>query len=314
MNQPHLNFLGLGASVPEKRLTNQDLAKMVDTNEEWIMTRTGIQERRILSESEMLTDHSTAAAKEALANAGITAQEIELVIVATYTPDRLAPSVACKTTELLGIPYVPAMDLNAACSGFIYALSVANAFIQNNTYKKILIISAEAQSRYVDYSDRSTCILFGDGAAAAVVGGTLEEGKGLLGVILGADSSCSELFSLPHDGKIFMNGREVFKFAVRTMNEALAQSIKKAGIEESDVDFLIPHQANIRIIDSAAERLKLPAERVVRNIYSYGNTAAVSIPLALYECWKDGRIQPGNVLALVGFGAGFTYGSAIVRW
>lgn len=314
MIQPRLTFLGLGASVPEKRLTNQDLSVMVETNDEWITSRTGIKERRILGDSERLTDHSTAAAREALQNAGIDATQVEMLIVASYTPERLAPSISCKTSENLGIPTVPAMDLNAACTGFIYALSVADAYIRSGIYKTILIVAAEAQSRYVDYKDRGTCILFGDGAAAAVVQASTEGQNGLLGLILGADSKGSELITLPHDGTLAMNGREVFKFAVRTMNDALGQSIRKAGILESDVDFLIPHQANIRIIESAAERLSLPADRVVHNIDRFGNTAAVSIPLALYECWKDGRVKPGSILALVGFGAGFTYGSAIVRW
>jgi 3-oxoacyl-[acyl-carrier-protein] synthase-3 len=301
--------------MPEKRLTNADLARMVETDNEWILSRTGIQERRILGPDEKLTDLTTAAARQALENARIAPSEIELVLLATWTPEHLAPSVACATTRNLGIPQVPAFDLNAACTGFIYALSVADAYIRAGIYRKILIVTGEAQSRYVDYADRGTCILFGDGAAAAVVGATEEgDSAGLLGLIMGADSTGSELITLPRDGRIGMNGREVFKFAVKTMNDALGKSLAAANINESQVDWLVPHQANIRIIDSAAERLSLPSERVVRNISEYGNTGAVSIPLSLYEAWNRGDVKPGHILALVGFGAGFTYGSAIVRW
>jgi len=312
--QNRTSILGLGVAIPEKILTNKDLEKMVETSDEWIESRTGIRERRILGENEELTDLAFKASQEAIERAGLTAKDIDLVIGATWTPERLAPTIASKTTELLGIPTIPAFDLNAACSGFIYGMSVADAMRKSAGYKNVLIIAAEAQSRYLDFTDRKTCILFGDGAAATVVGDSTRDNQGMFSCMLGADSTGSELITLNYDRIIGMDGPAVFKFAVKTMGDALEECLKLADMPTSAVDMLVPHQANTRIIDAAAKRISIDNDKVVRCIDRYGNTAAVSIPLSLYEAQNEGRLKPGMTLALVGFGAGFTYGSAIVKW
>ncbi len=322
-------ILGLGATVPEQKLTNDDLAKMVDTNDEWIVTRTGIRERRIMREDEKLSVMTADACRKAVANSGLTIDDIDVLIVCTYTPERLCPSAACETQGELGMGTKPAFDINAACSGFMYGLQVADSMVRAGVYRHVLVVGAEAQSRYVDYTDRGTCILFGDGAGAVVVGPS-DDGTetGVLSILLGADARGNELITIrnacPGLGEkspykdtppyIAMNGREVYKFAVRAVGEVLDNVLAQAGLTRDEVDLLIPHQANIRIIEAAAERLGLEKDRVVVNIERYGNTAAASIPLTLEEAATTGRLKSGMLAALVGFGGGFTYGACLIRW
>ncbi len=326
-------ILGIGAHVPEKVLSNDDLAHMVDTNDEWIVTRTGIRERRILSDGETVASLGAEAGKAAIENAGLKPEDIDLLIVCTYTPDRLCPSAACSVHAKLGLDTAPAFDVNAACTGFMYGLHIADNMVKAGAHRNVLVIGVEGQSRYVDYTDRATCILFGDGAGAVVVG-AVEDGddRGILCNYLATDSKGAELITLgcrarenghiaqpqspaiPTGEFLNMNGREVYKFAVRAVGQALDEALKRAGMTADQVDLLVPHQANIRIIDAAAERLGMPRERVVINIEKYGNTAAASIPLSLNEAVNSGRLKPGMTVALVGFGAGLTYGATLVKF
>lgn len=319
---------GVGAAVPERVLTNADLEAMVDTSDEWITTRTGIKERRIAPEGMATSDLAVQAAERALASAGVAAAELDLVIVATITPDMFFPATACLVAERLGARGVPAFDLSAACSGFIYGLDLASQGIKTGRYRRVLIVGAELLSRVTNFNDRSTCVLFGDGAGAAVLGPVAPE-YGLLGAHLGADGAGGDKLCIPGGGSrqrltdealergdqyIHMAGNEVFKFAVRIMGEAAARVLEQAGLTPADIDLLIPHQANIRIIEAAQRRLDLPPERVFVNVEKYGNTSAASIPLALAEAVEGGRVKDGDVLVLVGFGAGLTWGAAALRW
>ncbi|MCM3632076.1 MULTISPECIES: beta-ketoacyl-ACP synthase III [Paenibacillus] len=327
MNSKSVGILGAGKYVPEQVLTNQQLEQMVDTNDEWIVTRTGIKERRIAASDEATSDLAYKAAEQALHNAGLTAKDIDLIIVATVTPDMFFPSTACLVQEKLGAT-CPAFDLSAACSGFIYSLATANGFVQSGLYRKILVIGAETLSRITDYTDRNTCILFGDGAGAVVVG-EVEEGRGFQSFVLGADGSGGELLKVAGGGSrkpataetisnnehsIHMAGNEVFKFAVRIMGSAAEEAIEKAGISKADVDLLVPHQANIRIIQSSLQRLDLTEDKALINIDKYGNMSAASIPVALAEAVEQNRIGEGDTLCLVGFGGGLTWGSTIIKW
>lgn len=302
---------------------------MVDTNDEWIHSRTGIRERRIMREDEKLSTLAADACRKAVASAGLAIGDIDLLVVCTYTPERLCPSAACEVQGELGMGTKPAFDVNAACSGFMYGLQIADSMVRAGTYRHVLVVGAEAQSRYVDYTDRGTCILFGDGAGAAVVGPAAEgEEAGILSILLGADATGNELITIrnscPGPGMkspykdippyIRMNGREVYKFAVRAVGEVLDNVLAQANLTREQVDLLIPHQANIRIIDGAADRLGLEKDRVVVNIERYGNTAAASIPLTLEEAVSTGRLKPGMLAALVGFGGGFTFGACLIRW
>jgi 3-oxoacyl-[acyl-carrier-protein] synthase-3 len=321
-------ILATGRYVPEKVLTNADLEKMVDTSDEWIVTRTGIKERRIAREDETSSDMALAAARQALDKAGIAAEQLDLIIIATVTPDMFFPSTACIVQEKLGAKRAAAFDLSAACSGFLYGTSVAAQFIANGLYRYALVIGVESLSKIVDWTDRSTCVLFGDGAGAAVMG-PVEDGKGFLSFDLGADGSGAELLKLEAGGSripvskvkpgspqnyIHMAGGEVFKFAVRAMNNASDQALLKAGITKEDVDFLVPHQANLRIIDSAVKRFGLPYDKVVVNLNRYGNMSSASIPVALDEAVSEGRIKEGDTLVLVGFGGGLTWGASVLKW
>jgi len=327
MNSKSVGILGAGKYVPEQALTNQQLEQMVDTNDEWIVTRTGIKERRIAASDEATSDLAYKAAEQALHNAGLTAKDIDLIIVATVTPDMFFPSTACLVQEKLGAT-CPAFDLSAACSGFIYSLATANGFVQSGLYRKILVIGAETLSRITDYTDRNTCILFGDGAGAVVVG-EVEDGRGFQSFVLGADGSGGELLKVAGGGSrkpataetisnnehsIHMAGNEVFKFAVRIMGSAAEEAIEKAGISKADVDLLVPHQANIRIIQSSLQRLDLTEDKALINIDKYGNMSAASIPVALAEAVEQNRIGEGDTLCLVGFGGGLTWGSTIIKW
>ncbi|MDK2970981.1 MAG: 3-oxoacyl-[acyl-carrier-protein] synthase [Candidatus Sumerlaeota bacterium] len=333
MNLPaRAGILGIGASIPEKVLTNAELSRMVDTNDEWILSRTGIRERRILGEGELLADHAAESCRRALDNAGLKTSDVDLILACTYTADRQCPSLACDIHRRLGpeIGMAGALDINAACSGFLYGMHLADKLIRTGAHRHILIVAAEAQSRFVDFTDRATCILFGDGASAIVMGPVTDgSDSGVYSTCVGADGSGSEQIRMVCDSPVDpslpqarnngtpnlrMNGREVFKFAVRIFIQALDEALTAASITSADVDLLIPHQANLRIIEAGAARLSLPPERMIVNIDKYGNTASVTIPLGMMDLLEDGRLTKGKTLALVAFGAGYTYGSAIVKW
>jgi len=319
-------ILGVGSCVPERVLTNFDLEKMVDTSDEWISTRTGIKERRIADESKATSDYAAGAARLALERAGVDPQELDMIIVATVTPDMFFPSTACLVQEMIGATRAAAFDLSAGCSGFVYALDVAARGIEAGAYRKVLVIGADLLSRVTDYTDRTTCVLFGDGAGATVLG-AVDEG-GILATYLGADGSGGEKLCIPAGGSrvpagkaessrqhyIHMEGNEVFKFAVRIMPEAAMEVMRRAGVAPGEVDLFIPHQANVRIIDAAAKRLGIESERVFVNVDRYGNTSAASIPIALDEAVGTGKVKAGDILVLVGFGAGLTWGAAALQW
>lgn len=320
--------MGTGKYVPEKVLTNKDLEKMVDTNDEWIVTRTGMKERRIAAEDQASSDLAYEASLIALKNAGIAPEELDLIIVATITPDMSFPSTACLLQERLGAKKAAAFDLSAACSGFIYSLANASNFIALGIYKNALVIGAECLSKITDYTDRNTCILFGDGAGAVVLG-EVPEGRGFKSFELGADGSGGALLKLEGGGSrcpsssasleekkhyIYMAGSEVFKFAVRIMGNAAEEALRKAGLSKEDIDLLVPHQANIRIIQSAIHRLHLPEEKCMINLHKYGNVSAASIPIALAEAAEEGRVKEGDVVVLVGFGGGLTWGASALVW
>jgi 3-oxoacyl-[acyl-carrier-protein] synthase III len=328
MNGTSVGILGTGKYVPERRLTNQDLEQMVETNDEWIVTRTGIRERRIAAPDQATSDLAYEASIRALDAAGITADQLDLIIVATITPDMFFPSTACLLQEKLGAKKAAAFDLSAACSGFIYGLANATGFIQMGMYRHVLVVGAECLSRITDYSDRNTSILFGDGAGAVVVG-EVPSGRGFKSFKLGADGAGGELLRICGGGSrmpsteqsvtdrrhfIEMNGRDVFKFAVRVMGSAAEEALSIAGIEKADIDLLIPHQANIRIIQSALERLNLSEDKCMINLDRYGNVSAASIPLALAEAVEENRVKEGDHLVLVGFGGGLTWGASVLVW
>jgi 3-oxoacyl-[acyl-carrier-protein] synthase III len=304
-------IIGIGKYVPEKVLTNHDLEKMMDTSDEWIRTRTGIEERRIADDSMDTSDLGFEAAKKAIENAGISPEEIDLILVATVTPDQPFPTVACMLQERLGAKKAAAMDISAACSGFMYGVATAKQFIESGAYKYVLIVGVEKLSKILNWKDRNTAVLFGDGAGAAVMG-PVSEGRGVLAFELGADGTGGK--HLYQDEYVIMNGREVFKFAVRQMGESCMNVLEKAGLTKEDVDFLIPHQANIRIMESARLRLDLPEEKMSKTIHKYGNTSAASIPISLVEEVEAGKIKEDDIVVMVGFGGGLTWGSIVMRW
>ncbi|MEK5429962.1 beta-ketoacyl-ACP synthase III [Lysinibacillus sp. FSL R7-0073] len=306
-------ILGIGKYVPEKVVTNFDLEKIMDTSDEWIRTRTGIEERHFAADDQETSDLAVAAAKEAIAKAGITPEEIGLVLVATVTQDQTFPSVACMVQEQLGAVNAAAMDQAAACAGFIYSLVTAKHFVEANTYKYVLVVGVEKLSKVIDWNDRNTAVLFGDGASAAVIG-PVSEGRGILSFELGADGTGGKNLYLTKQDTIAMNGREVFKFAVRQMGESAVTVLDKAGLTKEDVDFLVPHQANIRIMESARERLELPPEKMSKTIHKYGNTSAASIGISLVDELEAGKIKEDDLLVLVGFGGGLTWGAVAMRW
>jgi len=319
---------GVGAYVPPRILTNKDLEKMVDTSDEWITTRTGIKERRIADEETATSDMAVKAAEEALQKANLEVEEIDLIVVATITPDMLFPSTACIVQDKLGARKAACFDLSAGCTGFIYGISVAAQFIENGTYQNALVIGAETLSKIVNWEDRNTCVLFGDGAGAVVLKEVAGD-AGILSTYLGSDGSGSVLLKQPAGGSrmpasldtveqklhsIHMNGNDVFKFAVKVMGEASLTALEKCGMGKEDIDFLVPHQANSRIIQSAIKRLKLPEEKVVVNLNKYGNMSSASIPVALYEALQENKISSGDIIVMVGFGAGLTWGASVVKW
>ncbi|CAN5595322.1 beta-ketoacyl-ACP synthase III [soil metagenome] len=314
-------------AVPDRVLTNADLERMVDTSDEWIFSRTGIRERRVVGPNDSTTSLSVAAARRALDRANRTADELDLIIVATCTPDQFLVSQACLVQGELG-GHAAAFDLGAACAGFVYALSTASQFIRSGVHRRVLVIGADTLTRFVDYSDRSTCILFGDGAGAFVLEAT-DQPRGVLSTVLGADGAgYTHLYIpgwgafVPESAGIFpeyrpylqMNGREVFKFAVTAMGDAAVEAVEKAGLGFDEIDMLIPHQANLRIIDAAARRLNLPMEKVWVNLDRYGNTSAASIPIAMVEAEQAGKLKDGDNLVLVAFGGGLAWAASVVRW
>ncbi len=319
---------GTGSFAPSRILTNLDLEKMVETSDEWITSRTGIKERRISENGTGASDLALGASRLALEEAGLVPEQVDLILLGTVTPDYILPSTACVLQDKLGAKNAAVLDIVAACSGFIYGLSIASAFIGIGQYKNVLVIGVETLSKIVNWEDRNTCVLFGDGAGAAVVSATTEE-KGILGTFLSGDGSLANLLHVPVGGGktpltkenfdlkqhyISMQGNEVFKSAVRAMDSAARHIIQETGLSSEDIDLLIPHQANIRIIEALAKRLKVPMDKVYVNIDRYGNTSAASVPIALDEARKRGVIKPGSKTVMVAFGAGFTWGSAVVKW
>ncbi|MEC2256615.1 3-oxoacyl-ACP synthase [Bacillus thuringiensis] len=307
----NVGILGIGRYVPEKVVTNHDLEKIMDTSDEWIRTRTGIAERRIADDTIDTSYMAVEAATKALEDAGVSGEDIDLILVATVTPDRAFPAVACVIQEAIGAKHAAAMDVGAACAGFMYGMITAQQFIQTGTYKNVLVVGSDKLSKIVDWNDRNTAVLFGDGAGAIVMG-AVSEGRGVLSFELGADGSGGK--HLYQDEYVMMNGREVFKFAVRQLGESCLRVLDKAGLTKEDVDFLVPHQANIRIMESARERLNLPQEKMSMTIEKFGNTSASSIPIAMVEELQNGRIQDGDLIILVGFGGGLTWGAVALRW
>jgi 3-oxoacyl-[acyl-carrier-protein] synthase III len=328
-NGRYAQIVGWGSYVPEKVLTNEALAKVVDTTDEWIASRTGIRERHVVSgEKETTVSLALRAARDALLIAGLPPSRLDLVIVATATPEHVFPSTASLLQDALGASRAGAYDLSAGCSGFIYALTMASATVRSGLADHVLVVGAETLSRITDWTDRNTCVLFGDGAGAMVVS-ACEEHCGVLATELGSDGSGGELLVLPAGGSrhptshqtvtdgdhfIKMNGREVFRFATTQMPKAAENVARKAGWQVADLDVIIPHQANIRIIESAAKRLSLPLEKFFINLEKYGNTSAASIPIALVEAVECGRVKPGDKVVMVGFGAGLTWAAAAIEW
>jgi 3-oxoacyl-[acyl-carrier-protein] synthase-3 len=320
---------GLGLYVPEKVLTNTDLEKLVDTNDEWIRSRTGIAERRIVADDEWTADLAEKAARAALADAGVSPGEVQLVIVATCTPDFQFPATAALLQHRLGCT-AAAFDLEAACSGFVYGLIVAQQFIATGAVDTALVVGAEVMSRILDWKDRNTCVLFGDGAGAAVVQAA-PQGYGITGIDLGANGAGGDLLKVeiapqaveqaaeaavgaPPARRVFQNGKEVYRFAVNVMGESAVRAAQNASLDPSQVDLLVPHQANIRIIESAAKRMNLPMDKVFVNVHKYGNTSAASIPIALCEARNEGRLNHDDNVVIVGFGAGLTWAAAAMKW
>jgi len=319
---------GTGAYYPDKVLSNADLEAIVDTSDEWIITRTGIKERRIAAPDQASSDLALEAARRAMEMAGCTAMDIDTIIVGTVTPDYVFPSCACTLQSKLGARNAVAFDIGAACTGFIYGLNLARSLIMSENSRRILLVGVETLSRITDYTDRATCVLFGDGAGAVIIEGTEEE-SGILLVALGSDGDYGELLFQPAGGSknpathetvenrlhtMKMNGNEVFKIAVRGMESITRQALDVAGITGDDLDLFIPHQANLRIIDATAKRLGIPKEKVVITIDRFGNTSASSIPIALDDSVRSGRINRGDTLGMAAFGAGLTWGGAVVRW
>lgn len=313
---------GVGAYLPTKRLTNTDLEKMVQTSDAWIRERTGIQERRIAADNELTSDLARQAALEALQDAGLTASDIDLIILATTTPDDTFPATACKVQQQLGMTGGFAFDIQAACSGFLYALSVADAYITQGRVHRVLVIGAETLSRIVDWSDRNTCVLFGDGAGAVVLEGSADKtDSAILSVLLRSDGRYRDLLlssggvsRTQTAGFIHMEGREVFRHAVENMAQIAKDVLQQQRLTPADIDYLVPHQANVRIIEATRTKLGLPADKVILTLQQQGNTSAASIPLALHTGIRSGRIQRGDLLLLESMGGGLTWGAGLIRF
>ncbi|OLN23832.1 3-oxoacyl-ACP synthase [Domibacillus antri] len=302
---------GMGRYVPDHVVTNADLEKKMDTSDEWIRTRTGIEERRIAGDEITTSYMAVKAAEKAIENAGIQPEEIGLIITATVTPDYNFPSVSCMIQHEIGAVHAAAMDVSAACAGFMYGIITGKQFVETGTYKHVLVIGAEKLSKVINWEDRNTAVLFGDGAGAAVLG-PVSDGRGILSFELGADGRGVK--HLYQDEYVKMNGREVFKFAVRQMGESSISVLEKAGLTKEDVDFLMPHQANIRIMESARERLGLPPEKMSVTVNQFGNTSSASIPITFVEELEQGKIKEDDVIVMVGFGGGLTWGAIAMKW
>ena len=324
----HVHIIGTGSYTPARVLTNRHLEAMVDTSDEWIVSRTGIRERHIAEKEQTSSDMAAAAATRALESAGIPASELDLIIVGTVTGDRIFPSTACRVQDHLGAKGAYAFDVAAACSGFLYGLSVATAQIAAGTVNTVLVIGVEVLSRITDWTDRNTCVLFGDAAGAVIVRGLDREG-GILAIRLHSDGTLVHLLEMPAGGSLMppshetvdlrlhairMSGNDVFKHAVRAMEAVAVEALEAAGAAPEELSLLVPHQANIRIIEATAKRLHLPMEKVFVNVDRYGNTSSASIPLALDEARRTGRIRPGDLVEMVTFGGGFTWAASVVRW
>ncbi len=328
LKQNRTKILGTGRFLPEDELSNYDLEKIVDTSHEWIITRTGIESRRIADEKTATSDLATMAAKKALKKAGIQPEEIDMIIVGTCTPDMNFPATACIVQKNIGAVNAAAFDLETACSSFLYGLSIADQFIASGTYRYVLVIGAETMTKIIDWSDRNTSVLFGDGAGAAVLGPSFDD-SGILSTTLGSNGSGGSVLTVPAGGSrmpasretvdknlhsIHMEGNEVFKFAVRIMDKAVKESLSMASLRTEDIDFLVPHQANKRIILAAAKKLKLDQTKIMINLNKYANTSAASIPIALDEAIEESRIKKGDIVVLVAFGAGLTWGASAIKW
>jgi len=320
-------ILGLGCYLPPKKITNADLEKMMETSDEWITTRTGIKERRIADKDVAASDLGVEAAKIAIEDAGLGAEDIDLIITATITPDMAFPATACIIQDKIGAKNAAAFDINAACTGFVFAIVIAQHFVNTGTYGNVLVIGTEKLTSIVDWTNRSTCVLFGDGAGACVVGKT--EDRKILSSFMGADGSGGHLLSVPAGGSrlpatedtvkdrlhfLKMEGNEVFKIAVRIMVDAANRAIKKAGLGVDDISLFIPHQANIRILLAVAKRLGVPEKKIFMNIEKYGNMSAASTAVALVEASQENRIKRGDNVVLVAFGGGLTYGATVIKW
>lgn len=319
MSYTRARILSVGTAVPEKKMTNKDLERLVDTTDEWIVKRTGIHTRYITpkNSSAPAATLGAKAAQKALQMANLKSNDIDCIVCATFTPDNFFPSTACGIARRIGCSHAPAFDLSTACSGFVYAINVANAMITSNGYRTILVVGAEVISRALDWSDRSTCILFGDGAGAVILQRTEVPGEGILATTVGSDSSLGDILMLPAwDGRqnISMNGSEVFKHAVSLMTASTIKCLRKCLMSCQDIDLFIPHQANLRIMRAVASNLSIPTDKVASTVALYGNTSSASIPIALRQVWEDGKIDKGTVVAFVALGGGITWGSAIVRF
>lgn len=322
-------ILGSGSKLPSKVMTNADFEKLIDTSDEWITTRTGIKERRILEEGKGSADMAYHASVQALQAAGLEANDLDAIIVGTCTPDYPMPSSACVLEDMLGARKVFSFDVNAACSGFLNALAVTDSFVRTGKIRNALVVGTDVLSRVINWHDRTTCVLFGDGAGAIVVGASSDGNRGILSTRLRTDGSYAKTLYVPAGGSlkpasietieskqhtITMNGKEVFKIAVRAMEEISREVLEEANVSIDEVSLVIPHQANRRIINALAERLKVPLEKVVVNVDKYGNTSAASVPVALDEAWRQGRIAAGDTVLLNSFGAGFAWGAALIRF
>ena len=323
-----IGIKGMGYYVPENVFTNFDFEKIIDTSDEWIRTRTGIIERRFASKDQATSDLATEASLKAIKNAKINKEDVDMIILATTTADYIAQGAACIVQNKLGLKKIPCFDLNAACTGFIYGLEVAYSLVKSDLYKNILVIGAETLSRIVDMQNRNTCVLFGDGAAAAIVG-EVEKGYGFLGFSIGAEGEDNMILKVPAGGSkkpnneetiknrenfVIMKGQDVFKFAVSTLPKVTSDALEKAKLKVNDLSMVFPHQANLRIIESAAKRMKFPLEKFYMNLSRYGNTSSASVGIALGEAIEKGLVKKGDNIALTGFGGGLTYGSAIIKW
>lgn len=326
LNSIQVGILGTGSYLPEKVMTNKDLEKIVDTTDEWIRSRTGIEERRMADSCIAASDLGIEAAKKALEKANVSAEDVDLIIVATLTPDYTFPSTACIVQKAIGANKAAAFDLSAACSGFIYGVATGAQFIASGLYKYVLVIGTETITKILDWEDRGTCVLFGDGAGACVLG-PVPHGEGFKSFVLGSDGSGASLLSQPSSGSkvpitvetiaakentLRMVGSEVFKFAVRVMGQVSEEAVEKAGLNKDEIDFFVPHQANIRIIEPAMKRLGLGMDKVYINLNKYGNMSSASVPVALDEAIQSGAIKKGDTVLLVGFGAGLTWGATVV--